>query len=91
MWISFSVSFLSTKHNNVLSCFQQIFKKLYRDRMNEVQIYNVVEKSKLVDWMSAFVRDVEQVKILHHWIQHEKNVLRSVVLIAKSLWIRTNL
>ncbi|KAL5245361.1 hypothetical protein ACI65C_012771 [Semiaphis heraclei] len=43
----------------------QTFSRLCRERYGEVQTFGVVEKSKMVDWATAFVRDVERVKELN--------------------------
>ncbi|XP_029347592.1 uncharacterized protein LOC100571617 [Acyrthosiphon pisum] len=43
----------------------QAFSRLCRERFGDVQTFGVVEKAKMVDWATAFVRDVERVKELN--------------------------
>jgi hypothetical protein len=43
----------------------QVFSRLCRERFDDVQTFGVVEKAKMIDWATTFVRDVERVKELN--------------------------
>ncbi|XP_050057142.1 uncharacterized protein LOC114122403 [Aphis gossypii] len=46
----------------------QVFSRLCRERFDDVETFSVVEKAKMIDWATTFVRDVERVKELGQYV-----------------------
>ncbi|KAF0767286.1 DUF4455 domain-containing protein [Aphis craccivora] len=46
----------------------QVFSRLYRERFDDVETFSVVEKAKMIDWATTFIRDVERVKELGQYV-----------------------